>query len=102
MPSDPRGPLSCHANLLANVVKTGSYKIITVCGQPGEVPLDKCGVCSRTQRKLQADTAGSVLVEYTVLMALIAVGASAAIYAIGVPLVARYQFMKMLIGLPLP
>tara|TARA_R110002096_G_scaffold16898_1_gene57598 strand:- start:39132 stop:39239 length:108 start_codon:yes stop_codon:yes gene_type:complete len=35
-------------------------------------------------------------------MALIAVGASAAIYAIGVPLVARYQFMKMLIGLPLP
>ncbi|MCP4444070.1 MAG: hypothetical protein GY811_01830 [Myxococcales bacterium] len=59
-------------------------------------------MCSLGLRKLQADTAGSVLVEYTVLMALVAVGASAAIYAIGVPLVARYQLMKMLIGLPLP
>jgi Flp pilus assembly pilin Flp len=84
------------------LAKTGCYEIDDDCGQPGEVPLDKCGVCSRTQRKLQADTAGSVLVEYTVLMSLVAVGASAAIYAIGVPLVARYQLMKVLIGLPLP
>jgi len=37
-----------------------------------------------------------------VLVALVAVGASAAIYAIGAPLVARYEFMKMLIGLPFP
>lgn len=57
---------------------------------------------SRSLRELQSHTGGSVLVEYTVLMALVAVGASAAIFALGVPLVARYQFMKMLIGLPLP
>lgn len=42
------------------------------------------------------------MVEYTVLLVLVAVGASAAIYAIGLPLVERYQFMKLLIGLSLP
>lgn len=102
MPSDRIGPLSCHSNPQIIFAKTHGYEIACVWRQPREVPLDKCGVCSRTQRKLQADSSGSVLVEYTVLMALVAVGASAAIYAIGVPLVARYQFMKVLIGLPLP
>lgn len=42
------------------------------------------------------------MVEYTLLLVLVAIGASAAIYAIGMPLVERYQFMKLLIGLPLP
>ena len=42
------------------------------------------------------------MVEYTTLLVLVAVGASAAIYAIGVPLIQRYQLMKLLIGLPLP
>jgi|TARA_R110000868_G_scaffold384400_1_gene651858 Flp pilus assembly pilin Flp len=99
---DSIGPLSCQAFRQITCVKTAAYEFHRVCRQPKEVSFDKAGVCSRTQRKLQADTAGSVLVEYTVLMALVAVGASAAIYAIGLPLVARYQFMKMLIGLPLP
>ncbi len=42
------------------------------------------------------------MVEYTVLLVAVAIGISASIYAIGVPLVERYQFMKLLIGLPLP
>lgn len=42
------------------------------------------------------------MVEYTILMALVAVGVSTAIYAIGPSLVARYQLMKILVGLPLP
>lgn len=58
--------------------------------------------CIRTRRKLQANTEGSVMVEYTVLLVFVALGASAAIYAIGMPMIERYQFMKILIGLPLP
>jgi len=73
-----------------------------ILSQPSGGTSDKCGVCNRTQRKLQANTEGSVMVEYTVLLVLIAIGASAAIYAIGMPLVERYQLMKLLIGLPLP
>jgi Flp pilus assembly pilin Flp len=68
--------------------------------QVGAIPIR--AACSRTQRKLQANTEGSVMVEYTVLLVLVAIGVSAAIYAIGMPLVQRYQFMKLLIGLPLP
>jgi hypothetical protein len=60
------------------------------------------GACIRTQEKLQTNTEGSVMVEYTVLLVAAAIGISASIYAIGVPLVERYQFMKLLIGLPLP
>lgn len=65
-------------------------------------PLDKGGVRKGSIRKLQADTEGTASVEYTVLMVTIAVSASAAIFAIGMPLVSRYQLMKLLIGLPLP
>ncbi len=60
------------------------------------------GVRSRNPETLKADTTGSVMVEYTVLLAVLAVGASAAIYAIGGSLVARYHLMKVLIGLPFP
>jgi hypothetical protein len=42
------------------------------------------------------------MVEYTVLLVMVAVSASAAIYAIGMPLVERYHFMKLLLSLPLP
>lgn len=42
------------------------------------------------------------MVEYTVLLVVVAVGASAAIYAIGTSLVARYELMKLFIGLPFP
>ena len=42
------------------------------------------------------------MVEYTVLLVLVAASASAAIYAIGMPLVERYHCMKLLLGLPLP
>lgn len=59
-------------------------------------------MCKRTPEKLRSHTAGSITVEYTVLMVLVAVSCSAAIYAIGMPLVERYRFMKLLIALPLP
>jgi Flp pilus assembly pilin Flp len=65
-------------------------------------PVPIKGACIRTQGKLQANTEGSVMVEYTVLLVMVAVSASAAIYAIGMPLVERYHFMKLLLSLPLP
>lgn len=70
--------------------------------QPLTAALDKGRVCKGSIGKLRGDSAGTVVVEYTVLMALVAVTASAAIFAIGMPLVSRYQLMKLLIALPLP
>jgi Flp pilus assembly pilin Flp len=63
---------------------------------------DKGRVWRRGPGRLRGDTGGTVSVEYTVLLVLVAIGVSAAIVAIGMPLVSRYQFMKLLIGLPLP
>lgn len=96
------GPVFSCSNTIKSPLITGPYEFVEDCAQPKRTEPDKCGVCSQSLQKLQADTAGSVMVEYTVLVALIAVGAAAAIYAIGPSLVARYQFMKMLIGLPFP
>lgn len=70
--------------------------------QPCPTAADKGGVCKRSIRELQGDSAGTVFVEYTILLVLVGVVASAAIFAIGMPLVSRYQFMKLLIALPLP
>lgn len=55
-----------------------------------------------TLQEIGEDTTGTATVEYTVLMVCVTIGAAAAIYAIGMPLVERYRFMKLLIGLPLP
>ncbi len=96
------GPVFASSNIGKNSLIILVYEISEDCAQPKAAHPDKCGVCSRNLQKLQADTAGSVMVEYTVLVALIAVGAAATIFAIGPSLVGRYQFMKMLIGLPFP
>lgn len=58
-------------------------------------------VKERAQACLQ-DTTGSVMVEYTILLVAVAMSSIAAIASIGPPLVSRYQFMKMLIALPIP
>ncbi len=102
MRSSLSGPVFSQSNTTKSSLITRLYEFVKDCAQPKRTQPDKCGVCSRSLQKLQTDTAGSVMVEYTVLVALIAVGAAAAIYAIGPSLVARYQFMKMLIGLPFP
>lgn len=51
---------------------------------------------------LSKSTQGIAFVEYTILLCLVVVTASASIYALGVPLMRFARFSQFVLGLPIP
>jgi len=47
-------------------------------------------------------TRGAAFVEYVILLCLVVVGGSAALYSLGLPLVRMARFSQFVLGLPIP
>ncbi len=58
--------------------------------------------CNRWIRPLYQQTEGSVFVEYTTLLVLVTLGASAATLSLGIPLLRFYRYVQMIIVVPFP
>lgn len=57
---------------------------------------------TRPRADLLQDEGGAVYVEYIVLVLLVAVGFSAAVMALGVPLLQSFRMTQLFLGLPIP
>jgi Flp pilus assembly pilin Flp len=51
---------------------------------------------------LKADSRGTVTVEYALLLALVAIGAAAALVSLGVPLIQLFVAQRAVLLLPIP
>jgi hypothetical protein len=56
----------------------------------------------RWLRPLATQTEGAIFVEYTTLLILVTLGASAATLTLGIPLLRFYRYVQMVIAVPFP